>query len=70
MRRRSRAHSLEPSRRPIDTHRLVIIALTALKHTCVVVRRHVPVATHLVVDMLAVARRVRTCAGTEAELSI
>lgn len=70
MRRRRRAHTLEPRRRPIHTHRLVIVALAALEHTRVVVRRHVPIAAHLVVDVLAVARRVRARACAEAELGI
>ena len=64
------ADALVPSARPIHAHRLVVVAIAALEHARIVVGRHVPVAAHLVVDVLAVRRRVRADACTEAELGV
>lgn len=62
--------ALVPGRGAVHTHRLVVVAQAALKHARVVVRRHVPVAAHHVVDMVAVHRRVRADARAEAELRV
>ena len=59
-----------PSRRPVHAHRLIVVAQAALEHTRIVVRGHVPVAAHLIVNVLAIARRIRACARAEAELGV
>lgn len=68
--RRRRVLALVPCRCAINAHREIVVAEARLKHTTVVVRRHIPVATHHVVDVLAVARCVRACARAEAELVV
>lgn len=62
--------ALEPGRSAIDTHRFAIVTLAILKHTSIVVRRHVPGATHDIVDVLAKSRSVGSNAGTEAKLIV
>jgi len=53
---------------PVDTHGLATIPLAVLKHARIVVGWHVPLTTHLVVDVLAERRRLRArLARAEAE---
>jgi len=61
---------LEPGRSTIDTHGKVIVAETGLEGTCVVVGRHIPEATHNIVDMLAVLSGIGTSARAEAEFRV
>jgi len=58
-----------PSGCPVYTHGECIISLARFEFTRIVVSRHVPVAAHNIVDMLAVPSGIRTNASTEAELS-
>jgi len=50
----------------IDAHRLAAICVAAVEPGSVV-RRHVPFTTHLIVDVLAIARGVLTLRVTNAE---
>ena len=70
MRTWSGINALGPRRCAIYTHRSANIAITALEYTCVVVRCHVPIAAHHVVDMVALDCCFCTYARTEAELIV
>ena len=68
MRLRGRRDALVPRRGTVDTHGLRVVALAVLEDALIVVGGHVPVAAHLVVDVLAVLGGVGPDAGAEAEL--
>jgi len=67
---RGRTDTLEPGRGAIDTHGEIVVAETGLEGACIVVGRHIPEATHNVVDVLAILSSVGTCACAEAEFSV
>lgn len=55
--------------RPIDAHRLSRVTQALLKHPRRIITRHIPLAPHDVIDMLAHCRRIhRGLASAEAEL--
>jgi hypothetical protein len=70
VRARRRALTLVPRGRAVHAHREVVVRLAALERARVIVGGHVPVATHLVVDVLAVLARIRAGARPEAELGV
>jgi len=64
----SRLDTLIPGRGTVDTHGFTNIAIARLEDAIAVVSGHVPVATHHVVDVLAVGRSIRADACTDAEI--
>jgi len=54
----------------VHAHRKIIIALARLEYTSVIVSRHVPEATHDVVNVLAVPGSVGADASAETELGV
>jgi len=64
----SRLDTLVPGRGTVDTHRFADITVTRLEDAFVIVSRHVPGATHHVVDMLAIGAGFRADACADAEL--
>jgi len=62
--------TLVPGAGTVNTHRKIVIALAILVSTSVVVGGDVPVAAHLVVDVVAELGSITTDAGTNAELRV
>jgi len=62
-----RRDTLVPGRGTVDTHGFTDIAIARLEDAIAVVRGHVPIATHHVVDVLAVGRSIHADACTDAE---
>jgi len=65
---RGRADALVPGGCTVDAHGEVVVGLARFEGTSIIIRGHVPVTAHLIVNMLAVFPGVRTSAGTHAEL--
>jgi hypothetical protein len=68
--RRGRRSTLVPGAGAVDTHGEIIIGVAVLVGTGVVVGGDVPVATHLVVDVVAVLGSITANASTDAEFSV
>lgn len=60
--------ALMPSGSAVNAHRKVIVGFARLEFARVIVSRHVPVAAHLVVGVLAVLPRIGASASAHAEL--
>jgi len=59
-----------PSRSTINTHRKIVIGFARFEYARIVIGRHVPVAAHLVIDMLAVLPSVGASASAEAKFGV
>jgi len=70
VRGRSRGNTLEPGGRAVNAHWEIIIRITVLEDTCVVVCRHVPVAPHNIIDVVAIPHSIRPNASTDTEFRI
>ena len=61
---------MEPGGRAVDAHGEIVISEARLEDSGVVVRRHVPVAAHHVVDVLTIAGGVRSSLEEERVVKI
>jgi hypothetical protein len=65
-----RVDSLMPCRSAVYTHGLSVIAFARLVLSFVIIGRHVPIATHNIIDVLAVPGSIGTSAGTNTEFFV